>query len=143
MKKIAVRVVSTLLLLLLSSLAVFSAIRMSGGDVTAARLPASASAEDRRLFREQIGLDKPILEQYGTYMGNLLTGDLGNSLTNNADIATLAKDKIWNSFVLGATALVLVFAIGVPLGMVAALRRNTWIDTGITSFSVAGMAIHW
>lgn len=141
MKRIAVRVVSTLLLLLLSSLAVFAAIRLSGGDVTASRLPASATTEDRELFRQQIGLDKPILSQYVTYMGNLVTGDLGNSLTNNADIGTLASDKIKNSAILGATALFLVFAIGIPLGMLAALKRNTWVDTGITSFSVAGMAI--
>jgi ABC-type dipeptide/oligopeptide/nickel transport system permease component len=140
-KKTAVRVVSTLLLLLLSSLAVFAAIRLSGGDVTASRLPASATTEDRELFRQQIGLDKPILSQYVTYMGNLVTGDLGNSLTNNADIGTLASDKIKNSAILGATALFLVFAIGIPLGMLAALKRNTWVDTGITSFSVAGMAI--
>jgi peptide/nickel transport system permease protein len=140
-KRIAVRVVSTLLLLLLSSLAVFAAIRLSGGDVTASRLPASATTEDRELFRQQIGLDKPILSQYVTYMGNLVTGDLGNSLTNNADIGTLASDKIKNSAILGATALFLVFAIGIPLGMLAALKRNTWVDTGITSFSVAGMAI--
>jgi ABC-type dipeptide/oligopeptide/nickel transport system permease component len=140
-KKTAVRVVSTLLLLLLSSLAVFAAIRLSGGDVTASRLPASATAEDRELFRQQIGLDKPILSQYVTYLGDLVTGDLGNSLTNNADIGTLASDKIKNSAILGATALFLVFAIGIPLGMLAALKRNTWVDTGITSFSVAGMAI--
>ena len=64
MKSIISRVISTLLLLLASSLAVFAAIRVSGGDVTAARMPASASAEDRELFRHQIGLDQPILKQY-------------------------------------------------------------------------------
>lgn len=141
MKKIGIRVLSTLLLLVLSSFAVFAAIRASGGDVTAARLPASATAEDRELFRQQIGLDEPIFQQYFTYVGNLLEGDLGNSLTNNADIATLAVDKITNSMILGVTALVLVFVIGVPLGMLAALKRNSWVDTGITSFAVAGMAI--
>ena len=141
MKSIVGRIVSTLLLLLASSLAVFAAIRLSGGDVTAARMPASASAEDRELFRRQIGLDQPILKQYVTYMGDFVTGDLGNSLTSNAKISTLAGEKIRNSLILGGTSLLIVFVVGVPLGMIAAMRRNTWIDTGVTSFSVAGMAI--
>ena len=141
MKTIIGRVVSTLLLLLASSLAVFAAIRFSGGDVTAARMPASASAEDREEFRKSIGLDQPILKQYVTYMGDFVTGDLGNSLTNNARISSLAVEKIRNSLILGGSSLLIVFLVGVPLGMIASLRRNTWVDTGITSFSVAGMAI--
>jgi peptide/nickel transport system permease protein len=141
MKTIISRVVSTLLLLLASSLAVFAAIRFSGGDVTAARMPASASAEDREEFRKSIGLDQPILKQYVTYMGDFVTGDLGNSLTNNARISSLAVEKIRNSLILGGSSLLIVFLVGVPLGMIASLRRNTWVDTGITSFSVAGMAI--
>jgi ABC-type dipeptide/oligopeptide/nickel transport system permease component len=135
------RVLLTFLLLLLSSLAVFAAIRLSGGDVTAARLPASATAEDRELFREQIGLNKPILTQYVDYLGDVVRGDLGNSLTNNAKISSLATEKIRNSLILGAAAIILVFGIGVPLGMMAAFRRNSWLDTSISSASVAGMAI--
>jgi ABC-type dipeptide/oligopeptide/nickel transport system permease component len=140
-KSVLVKVVTTLLLLLASSFAVFAAIRLSGGDVTAARLPASATAEDRELFRQQIGLDRPIIEQYVTYLGDLVTGDLGNSLTNNALISSLAREKIENSLILGGASMFLVFALGIPLGMIASLRRNSWIDTGITSASVAGMAI--
>jgi ABC-type dipeptide/oligopeptide/nickel transport system permease component len=131
----------TLVLLLASSFAVFAAIRLSGGDVTAARLPGSATAEDRDLFRHQLGLDRPIIDQYITYLGNLFTGDLGNSLTNNASISDLAVEKIRNSAILGGMSLVLVFGVGIPLGMVAALKRNSWLDTGITSFSVGGMAV--
>jgi ABC-type dipeptide/oligopeptide/nickel transport system permease component len=68
-------------------------------------------------------------------------GDLGNSLTNNAKISTLAVEKIRNSLILGGVAIVLVFGIGIPLGMMAAFRRNSWLDTSISSASVAGMAI--
>ena len=141
MKSVLKTTTLTVILLLVSSLAVFAAIRLSGGDVTAARLTAAATAEDRDEFRHQMGLDQPILEQYVTYLGDMATGDLGHSLTNNAEISSLAVDKIKNSFILGATALLLVFGIGVPLGMLAALKRNSWLDTGITSFSVAGMAV--
>lgn len=141
MKTLFRRTLTMLALLLISSFAVFAAIRLSGGDVTAARLPASASAEDRALFRQQVGLDKPIVTQYVTYLGKLVTGDLGNSLTNNAKLSTLAGEKIRNSLILGGSSMVVIFAIGIPLGMFAAMRRNSWLDTGITSFSVAGMAV--
>lgn len=141
MSAVVKRVLLTLLLLQLSSLAVFAAIRLSGGDVTAARLPASATAEDRELFREQIGLNQPILTQYFDYLGKVAKGDLGNSLTNNAKISSLAVEKIRNSLILGGAAIVLVFGIGVPLGMIAAFRRNSWLDTGISSAAVAGMAV--
>lgn len=141
MKTILRRTLTMLLLLLVSSFAVFAAIRLSGGDVTAARLPASASAADRALFRQQVGLDKPIINQYFTYLGKLATGDLGNSLTNNAKLSTLATEKIKNSLILGGSSMVVIFALGIPLGMLAAMRRNTWLDTGISSVSVAGMAV--
>jgi len=141
MKAVLRRTLTMLLLLLVSSFAVFAAIRLSGGDVTAARLPASASAEDRALFRQQVGLDKPIINQYFTYLGKLATGDLGNSLTNNAKLSTLATEKIKNSLILGGGSMVVIFTLGIPLGMLAAMRRNSWLDTGITSVSVAGMAI--
>jgi peptide/nickel transport system permease protein len=135
------RAIATFLLLLVSSFAVFAAIRLSGGDVTAARLPASASAADRELFRKQIGLDQPILTQYVRYLGDMARGDLGNALTNNAKISTLAGEKIRNSLILGGLSIVVIFVVGVPLGMLAAIRRNTWLDTGVTSLSVAGMAV--
>lgn len=141
MKAVLRRTLTMLLLLLVSSFAVFAAIRLSGGDVTAARLPASASAADRALFRQQVGLDKPIINQYLTYLGKLATGDLGNSLTNNAKLSTLATEKIRNSLILGGSSMVVIFALGIPLGMLAAMRRNTWLDTGISSVSVAGMAV--
>lgn len=141
MRAILRRTLTMLLLLLVSSFAVFAAIRLSGGDVTAARLPASASAADRALFRQQVGLDKPIINQYFTYLGKLANGDLGNSLTNNAKLSTLATEKIRNSLILGGSSMVVIFALGIPLGMLAAMRRNTWLDTGITSVSVAGMAV--
>ena len=114
MKSVLKTTTLTVILLLVSSLAVFAAIRLSGGDVTAARLTAAASAEDRDEFRHQMGLDQPILEQYVTYLGDMATGDLGHSLTNNAEISSLTVDKIKNSLILGATALLLVFGIGVP-----------------------------
>ena len=104
-------------------------------------MPASATAEDRDEFRERLGLNDPVHEQYFRYMGQILQGDLGRSLANNAKISGLLTEHGKNSLVLGAAAFVLVFAVGVPLGVLAAVRRNTPVDAGISTFSVAGMAV--
>lgn len=141
MKQLAARTLYLIVVLLLSSVAVFYAIRLSGGDVTAARLPASASAEQREAFKEQLGLNDPIYQQYFSYIGRVMSGDLGTSLTNNAQISDLLLTHGRNSLILGAAAFILVFAIGIPLGMLASLRRNSWWDGGIMTFSVAGMAV--
>lgn len=129
------------IVLILSSIAVFYAIRLSGGDATAARLPAAASAADREAFRERLGLNEPVYKQYFSYAGRVLSGNLGRSLTNNANIGSLALKHGKNSLILGGAAFVLVFAIGVPLGVLAAIRRNSWADGGIMTFAVAGMAV--
>jgi len=140
-KRIAARTVYTMVVLVLSSIAVFYAIRLSGGDALAARLPASATAEQREAFRELIGLNDAIYIQYFDYVGRLVSGDLGNSLTNNASISAMLVEHGRNSLILGAAAFALVFAIGIPLGILAAVRRNSWTDGGIMSFSVAAMAV--
>ncbi len=141
MRRIAGRTIYTLIVLFVSSIAVFYAIRLSGGDAIAARLPASATVEQREAFRELIGLNDPIHEQYLNYIGGVLSGDLGKSLTNNADIFDMLLEHGLNSFILGATAFGLVFIIGVPLGMLAAVRRNSWVDSSVMTFAVGGMAI--
>ncbi len=97
--------------------------------------------EAREQLRELWGLNLPIHEQYLNYMGDLLRGDPGNSLTNNSKISSMLVIHGRHSLILGSTALVLVFLIGVPLGIAAALRRNSVWDGGIVTLSVAGMAI--
>jgi len=140
-RRLAARTAYTLIVLILSSVAVFYAIRLSGGDATAARLPASATEADREAFRERLGLNDPIYQQYFTYMGRVLSGDLGKSLTNNADIGLLVTEHGKNSLILGVAAFVLIFGLGVPLGLLASLRRGSWWDGAIMTFSVAGMAV--
>jgi len=141
MRRILGRSAYMLIILALSSVAVFYAIRLSGGDATASRLPASASAADREQFRELLGLNDPIYEQYFRYMGRVLQGDLGNSLTNNAKISSMLTEHGKNSLILGVAAFALVFIVGIPLGVLASVRRNTKLDGGIMTFSVAGMAM--
>jgi peptide/nickel transport system permease protein len=141
MKRTASRLVYTVIVLFVSSIAVFYAIRLSGGDATAAALPGSATEEFREEFRDRLGLNEPIYQQYFTYMGRILSGDPGNSLTNNKALTDMLTEHGRNSLVLGGTAFGLVFLVGIPLGILASLRRNSWADQGIMSFSTVAMAV--
>ena len=141
MKRTASRLVYTVIVLFVSSIAVFYAIRLSGGDATAAALPGSATEEFREEFRDRLGLNEPIYQQYFTYMGRILSGDPGNSLTNNKALTDMLTEHGRNSLVLGGTAFGLVFLVGIPLGILASLRRNSWADQGIMSFSPVAMAV--
>ncbi len=79
--------------------------------------------------RHEEGLDKPLLQQYGIYLENLAQGKLGESFTyRGRDVAEIILPKIWVSAQLGLVALFIIFAIGVPLGVFAALRQGTWSD---------------
>ena len=141
MKRTAGQLVYAVLVLLVSSIAVFYAIRLSGGDSSAAALPGTATPEFREEFRERLGLNEPIYQQYFTFIGKVVSGNPGTSLTNNAPLTKMLKIHGQNSLILGGAAFGLVFAIGIPLGMIASLRRNSWTDHGIMSFSTVAMAI--
>jgi peptide/nickel transport system permease protein len=141
-KRLVARTIYMLVIVFVSSIAVFYAIRLSGGDAVSAVIqPGSASLEAREQLREAWGLNLPVHEQYLDYMGDLLRGDLGVSLTNSSRISEMLRIHGRNSLVLGGAAFVLVIVIGVPAGMLAALRRNSWWDGGVMTLSVGGMAI--
>ena len=142
MRTLVARTLYMLLIVAVSSVAVFYAIRLSGGDAVAAVIqPGSASLEAREQLRELWGLNLPVHEQYFAYMGRLLRGDLGNSLTNSSPISDMLVIHGRHSLILGAAALLLIFGLGIPLGIVASLRRNGMVDASIMTFSVGGMAI--
>ena len=92
MKRVIRQLGYMLIVLIVSSIAVFYAIRLSGGDATAAALPGSATEEFRQEFRASLGLDQPIHLQYFSYIGKILRGDLGRSITNNASLVEMLKE---------------------------------------------------
>ncbi|MBI4186786.1 MAG: ABC transporter permease [Chloroflexi bacterium] len=84
--------------------------------------------------REQRGLDKPVLVQYGIYIGNALRGNLGESFKYRGQtVASLIGKRVWVSSQLGLAALILSIVLGIPLGMLAARWQGRWQDTSIIS----------
>lgn len=128
-------------ILLAASIAVFYALRFASGDPSGTQLNPVAREEVREEYREKLGLNEPIYKQYLIYMGNVAQGDFGRSLVNGATMPDLLTQYGKNSLVLGLTAFLLTQLIGIPLGMLAAARRNGVVDGLISGFSVLGMGI--
>lgn len=112
-------------------------------------VPGSPYVNLHELTPEQIalldahaGLDRPLMEQYGIYLRNLLTGDLGVSFQfRNQPVADLLAGRIGPSLQLGAQALAIGVVAGTALGVLAAIYRNTWIDTLATVAAVIGRSV--
>jgi peptide/nickel transport system permease protein len=131
----------TAIVLVVASIAVFYGLRFAPGDPTGGVLSPTALEEVRAAYRERLGLNKPIWVQYGVYLTNLARGDLGTSIITGKSIGELLGYYGRNSLVLGLAATALIYLIGLPLGALAAARRNTVVDQAVTGLSIAGMGM--
>lgn len=129
------------LILGLSSVGIFYSLRFAPGDPTGVTLNPLTIAEVREEYRERLGLDEPVYKQYFVYVSNLFHGDPGRSLVTGAPIGELLKTHGKNSLILGLTALALSYLIAVPLGVLAAVKRNSWLDQVTMGGAVLGMGI--
>jgi peptide/nickel transport system permease protein len=104
-------------------------------------LPDDIDEATRTFYRQLWGLDKPIFVQYLNYLGALLQGDFGISFRNNQDAFQLVWDRVPKTALLTGTSLVISLVIGIPLGIVAALYRDSWIDRAVMAASVFGFSM--
>ena len=125
------------------SIIVFLITRLSPGDPV--RLytfgALNVTEEDIQALREHYGLNKPLYEQYGSWLLQVLQGDFGKSLQYNRPALPLLLERLPATLQLAVAALVLQLAVGVPLGVISALKRGTWIDNVIRVFGVVGHAV--
>lgn len=104
-------------------------IMVGGQRVTEANLAA---------IRKQYRLDKPLLTQYGLWVGDLVRGDLGRSFRQRQDVRVLIADRLPVTFKLAGMSFFISLLISLPLGILAAVRRNSWVDVSATGFSLIG-----
>lgn len=97
-------------------------------DPAAAALGAKAREEQIAAYRQELGLDRPVWEQYGHYVSRLLQGDLGTSIRTRRPVADDLRDFFPATLELSLAALLVALLFGIPFGIVAALRRNSWVD---------------
>lgn len=136
------RIFTSILVLFGVSMLVFSVIHLVPGDVTMAILGRQkVSVEKVAELREQLGLNDPLYVQYGRYLNKALHGDLGVSIRNNLSVSKSIADQMPSTFALALSALALALSLGGILGLFAALRHGSWIDTLVMGLSVSGLSI--
>ena len=123
----------------------FSLLVLIPGDPAALLLGQEAAPADIARVRAQLGLDASFALRLARYFAALATGDLGQSLFQNQPVATLILERVGATIELATTALVMAVAIGVPLGIVSAIRRGTAFDTLSMVFAQIGvsMPVYW
>lgn len=98
-------------------------------------------AEQVAILKKQYGLDLPVWQQYLNYMSGMIRGDFGNSYQYNQSVSYLIGTRIAPSIQLGVQAMVVGTILGILLGAVAAMRKNTWVDSTATIFAILGRSI--
>ena len=129
-----------LLVALAVSVISFALLRASS-DVAAAVAGEAATAADIEFIRQAYGFDRPLIVQYFDWLGRTLTGDLGQSLYYKKDVADIVLSKLPVTLILGAIALTFAIVLSIPLGVLAAVYPNTWIDRIALFFAVVGQAL--
>lgn len=120
---------------------VFALIHLIPGDPVEMMLGESAQAADVEALRHQLGLDRPLLAQYGSFVAGLVRGDLGRSLHFGEPVTALLARHVPATAKLALTALAAALLIALPLGLAAAYYRGGWIDRLARTFSLAGVSI--
>jgi peptide/nickel transport system permease protein len=123
------------------SLLVYFIIDLAPGDVVDVIAPDDASPEDKELMREMMGLNDPFIIRYARYMQGLMRGDLGKSYVNNRDVFEVYFSRLPNTILLALAGAIVAMLIAVPLGVVAAINRNSWKDAFSMVFGLLGMSM--
>jgi peptide/nickel transport system permease protein len=122
------------------SLISFMLTRVSG-DPAIALAGEGAGQEEIEFVRKQYGFDRPLIVQYVEWIGRALRGDLGESPYLNQPVSKMIRDRIGVTMTLGVCALMFAIILAIPLGILAAIRPNTWIDRIALTLSVLGQAM--
>ena len=138
---LARRLALTIPVLLGVATLVFSLIHLIPGDPAQAMLGEAASPEDIADLRQRLGLDRPLVEQYGSFLQGVLKGDLGTSLRTSQPVTAMIAERMPATFELAAAAMLFAIAVAIPLGMAAAVRRGTGVDHGAMTLALLGISI--
>lgn len=134
------RLLQALLTLLLASALSFVIIQLAPGDyVDTLRQNPKISPERIEELRRQFGLDKSWLEQFGLWLWRILTqGDFGTSFVYQRSVSSLLWERVPATLLLAVSSLIVTWAIAIPLGIVAAVKQNQWVDRVLQVVSYAG-----
>ncbi len=138
---LARRLALTIPVLLGVATLVFSLIHFIPGDPALAMLGETAAPEDVEELRRRLGLDRPLLEQYGNFLAGVVRGDLGTSLRTSQPVSEAILERLPATFELAAAAMIVALLISIPLGIAAAVWRGTVVDHGAMTLALMGISI--
>jgi peptide/nickel transport system permease protein len=131
------------------SVIVFILVRLLPGDPIRMYLTQQdleeITEEQVAVIRHDLGLDRPLFVQYFDWLGNALTGDLGNSIIHRGKVMDDVRRRLPITMHLGILAFIISIIVGIPMGVIAAVRRGTWLDNVLTSLGNLGitMPVFW
>ena len=137
------RVLSGILVLFLLSTFLFFVMRAVPGDVVRLQLADAGSVSDERMaeIEADLGLDKPAITQYGTWLGNLVRGDLGESLWEKRPVTEMIRERFPVTFELALLSIIVAVLLGIATGVASAIRRGTRTDDALRIGSVLGLSV--
>ena len=138
---LARRLLLTLPVLLGVATLVFSLIHLIPGDPAQAMLGETASPDEIAELRARLGLDRPLPEQYTSFLGGLVRGDLGMSLRTSQPVTTMILERMPATFELAAAAMLFAVLVAMPLGIAAAVWRGTSVDHSAMTLALMGISI--
>ena len=139
------RLLATVPVMGVVAIAVFGLLHVVPGDPAAIIAGDYATAEDVARIRSKLGLDRPFLTQVEIWLSNVVHGDLGTSIFSGLPVATLIKQRAEATVALTVLAMLISIGVGVPLGVLAAWRKGSWIDRLVMVLAVSGfsMPVFW
>lgn len=140
LKKLLKRVIYTIVVLIGVSILAFFMIRLGGGDPARVALP-DGTPEQIEMLREHMGLNKPLVEQYFTYISGILRGDLGFSYAYNIEVSKLIADRLPKTLLLSLFGLAIGLVVALPLGILAGTYKGSVIDVFAEFFAIIGQSM--
>lgn len=121
----------------------FGLLRIMPGDFIVAQMAEARGAdlEQMAIWRAELGLDEPAYKQYVTWVTGIVRGDWGTSYWMNEPVTTVIRKALPISFELGALSIIVAVVIATPIGIISAIKQDTWIDYLARSISIAGISI--
>ncbi len=135
------RILATIPVVTVVAILVFLLLRLTTGDPAAIIAGDSATTQQVAEIRVKLGLERPLVEQFVIWVGRMVRGDFGESYFFKKTVAELIRDRLEPTAALAVCTILLAVVLAVPLGVLAASRRGTWVDRVVMGFSVLGFSV--
>jgi peptide/nickel transport system permease protein len=127
--------------MLIVAVIVFLMLRLTPGDPAAIIAGDAATSKDIALIREKLGLERSLIEQFFLWIGNMLTGDFGESFYYKRSVASMIADRVGPTMALATFTIIIACVVAIPLGTLAAYKQGSWLDRSVMGMSVLGFSV--